>query len=405
MLVAPTALMLQSCCCHVRETVDEEEHIEQPSIMMGVASAGTKAVIDGSDANARLANMVGQCFTGTPATLKQNAGFGVYSYKSTTGNPTILFDNEQVHPDPEYNENSPESTPWTYSPTRFWDMTSNYQFIAYWPYTIVTYTTNSEDKGCVEVETDNNGTHTLTFHNIPNWQQIRDTDGDGDVDADDGTVGIAEETDYMTSTETGYYGEDFPDGIVNFKFHHLLSQLIVKAYYINGSNTATTDGVFINKITLERSGDANDVPALDGKTNFTHVFGATLATAGTITYAESSTILNLAEANARPVAWKNEWVSSPNFAPSVIGRWLMVPHVWNGIKIKVSHKDDNTGYKNSDPIEITLGKQEDDYATLPGKTYIITLIINVANGGITVADIAVRDWLEPQKAIKEVYNW
>ena len=378
-----------SCCRRAKITQQIEDDIP---ITISVSSAGSKAIIND------LSEMIGQCFNNQG--YINGTGFGVYGFKEETSNQSIkLFNNILVYPTDNV------ATAWTYSPTRYWDSNPvvSYQFIAYWPYSSVTYTTNSTVKGCVEVETENNGTHTLTFHNIPNWQQIRDTDGDGDVDVADGTVGIAEEEiDFMTSTETGYYGAEFPDGIVNFKFHHLLSQVVVQAYYINGSNAETPDGVSINKITLQRSGDTDDVPALDGKTNFTQAFTATLATRGTIQYDESSTIL---ENNARPVAWKNEWVSTPNFAPSVIGRWLMVPHVWNGIKIKVSYNVGNGNYNDSTPIEITLGKAENNYATLPDKTYIITLIINVSTGGITVADIAVQDWLEAQKAIKEVYNW
>lgn len=406
MLVAPTALMLQSCCCHVRETVDEEQPIEQSSIMMGVASAGTKAIIDGSDANARLANMVGQCFTGTPATLKQNAGFGVYSYKSISDKSTILFDNTQVYPDPaQYNTDNPASTPWTYSPTRFWDMTASYQFIAYWPYLPDKSKVANEDTDPhVSIPTPANSNavkeseKVLTIYNIPNWQPA--------------AIGM----DVMTSVRVGRYrsitdadGTDFSDqDKVGFMFKHALSQLVVKAYYINGSYEATVGDVHIKEITLERSGSTDDVPDWNGKTSFTQTCAATFATVGEITYAGSCTILDETEANAIPVVWKNEWVSDPDFTPSVIGSWLMVPHKWDGIKIKVSHKDgngNNEQYHYSDQIETTLGKAEDYYVTQPGKTYIITLIINVANGGITVADIAVRNWLEPQKVIHEVYNW
>lgn len=388
------ALCLTASCCHHGKAIDPDDDIP---ISMSVSSTGTKAIVNDLD------GMIGQCFNDQNQYI-EGKGFGVYGYKKESSGTSIkIFDNVPIRPD------SKTTTTWTYSPKRYWDSDPNvsYQFIAYWPrLTDVVSATAPYVSVLPPVSGDHTeGTKVLTIHNVPNWQQIRDTDGDGDVDEADGTQGVLEEIDFMTATESGYYGAEFPDGKVYFKFHHLLSQLIVQAYYINGSNNATEGGVFIKEITLQRSGSTNDVPAFNEHTDFTQPYTATLATVGTITYAESSTILNLAEANARPVAWKNEWVSSPDFAPSVIGRWLMVPHVWNGIKIKVNHKDGGGDYHDSTPIEVTLGKAENYYATLPDKTYIITLIINVSNGGITVADIAVRSWLEAQKAIQEVYNW
>ena len=389
------ALCLTASCCHQEKIAVPENDIP---ISMSVSSTGSKAIVND------LAGMIGQCFD--YQSYINGTGFGVYGYKKENSGQSIkIIDNFLVQPD-----NNSASTTWSYSPKRYWDSDPevSYQFIAYWPH--LTSVASLTAPYVSVPAPDDSGDYTegrkiLTIHNVPNWQQIQDTDNNGLVEDADGTDGVLEETDYMTSTESGYYGTDFPDGKVYFKFHHLLSQLVIQAYYINGSYTETDGDVYIKEITLERSGDTDDVPALDGKTNFTHTYSATLADVGTIQYAESSKILDVTDANKRPVAWKNEWVSDPDFAPSVIGRWLMVPHVWNGIKIKVSHKDGSEDYKDSDPIEITLGKQEDYYATLPNKTYIITLIINVSNGGITVADIAVRSWLEAQKAIHEVYNW
>ena len=378
--------------------------------MVGVASAGTKGIINGNTDADRLGNMVGQCFNGDA--LKENAGFGVYSYKSTPGKSVILFDNTQVYPDPVpyvqcLENNEPESTPWTYSPTRFWDMTASYQFIAYWPYLP---DETSENNPYVSIP-DHPVDHTavteaekvLTIHNIPYWQPA------------------ATGMDVMTSVRVGRYrsitdadGTDFSErDKVGFMFRHVLSNLIIKAYYINGSpnpvgyGTPTTDddGVYINGITLMKSGDTNDIPGKERgnwKADFTHPYTERKATVSTLTYTDQYTLLTGAN---EEVQHKNEWEDDPTFQPAFIGSWLVVPHRWNGIKIGVDYTVGGVAKSSMEkPVPTTLGLESDGYMLQSGKTYTMTLLFDVSNGNVTVHRIGVNDW-SPQDVTHYVYNW
>ena len=398
MLIAPAALTLQSCTYHDKVTIDE-----RPSaIVMGVASAGTKGIVDGDDGDARLANMVGQCFAGNPEARKQDAGFGVYGYKRVGDKSVILFDNTQVYP-----EANSAATAWTYSPTRFWDMTASYQFIGYWPYLPDDMDENNPYVS-VPVPANSNAVteseKTLTIHNIPYWQPA------------------ATGMDVMTSVRVGRYrsiseadGTDFSEQEkVGFMFRHVLSNLVIKAYYINGSpdpvgyGTLTTDddGVYINGITLMKSGDTNDVPGKERgnwKADFTHPYTERkAAVSGTLTYTDQYTLLTGAN---EEVQFKNEWEDDPTFQPAFIGSWLVVPHRWNGIKIGVDYTVGGVAKSSMEkPVPTTLGLESDGYMLQSGKTYTMTLLFDVSNGNVTVHRIGVNDW-SLQDVTHHVYNW
>jgi hypothetical protein len=389
MLVAPAALMQQSCTYHDKVTIDERA---TSPIMVGVASAGTKGIINGNTDADRLGNMVGQCFNGDA--LKENAGFGVYSYKSTPGKSVILFDNTQVYPDANNAQ-----TAWSYSPTRFWDMTASYQFIAYWPY-LPDETSENNPYVSIPDPVDHTAVteaeKVLTIHNIPYWQPA------------------ATGMDVMTSVRVGRYrsitdadGTDFSErDKVGFMFRHVLSNLMIKAYYINGSETPVENGVYIKGITLMKSGDANDVPGKEQdnwKAAFTHHYTDRKANlSGTLEYTDQYALLTSAH---EEVNFKNEWVDNPNFVPNTIGSWLVVPHRWNGIKIGVDYTvggEDKSSMSN--PVPTTLGLESEDYMLQSGKTYTLTLLFDVSNGNVTVYRIGVKDWTV-QDVTHHVYNW
>ena len=404
MLVAPAALMQQSCTYHDKVTIDERA---TSPIMVGVASAGTKGIINGNTDADRLGNMVGQCFNGDA--LKEDAGFGVYSYKSTPGKSVILFDNTQVTP-----EANSAATAWTYSPTRFWDMTASYQFIGYWPYLPdKNQVTDQDSESYVSVPVPDDPTavkeeeKVLIIHNIPYWQPA------------------ATGMDVMTSVRVGRYrsiseadGTDFSEQEkVGFMFRHVLSNLVIKAYYINGSpkpvgyGTPATDddGVYINGITLMKSDDSDaegDVPGKERgnwKADFTHPYTERkAAVSGTLTYTDQYTLLTGAN---EEVQFKNEWEDDPTFQPAFIGSWLVVPHRWIGIKIGVDYTVGGVAKSSMEkPVPTTLGLESDGYMLQSGKTYTMTLLFDVSNGNVTVHRIGVNDW-SPQDVTHHVYNW
>ena len=398
-LTVSAATMLQSCTYHDKETINERS-----SIVMGVASAATKAIVDGNSDADRLGNMVSQCFVGNTETLKENAGFGVYGYKRILEKSTILFDNTRVYP-----EQSTWNTAWDYSPTRFWDLTASYQFIAYWPYlpdeaSLTGPYVSIPDPDPANPTAVTEDEKELTIHNIPYWQHA-DT-----------------AMDVMTSVRVGRYrsitdadGTDFSErDKVGFMFRHVLSNLVIKAYYINGTpdsvghatpDDKTDDGVYIKDITFMES-DASDDVFGNGKADFTHLYTdrkASLSSETPLVYTDDPFAL-LTGARKR-VEFKNEWVDDPNFVPSTIGSWLVVPHRWNGIKIGVNYTVGGVDKSSmSKPVATTLGVESENYMLQAGKTYTLTLLFDVSNGNVIVHNIGVNEWAV-QDVTYYVYNW
>ena len=122
------------------------------------------------------------------ATL-QSTAIGVYAYKKlANGTQTLVFDNTQL----TYDANKG----WDYSPTKYWDRTAYYSFVAFSPYTATHSYKN----------------HTLTISNIPYWQVIDDN-----------------EVDYIVANSHGsaesYLSTDSKS--VPLAFSHILSQLVI----------------------------------------------------------------------------------------------------------------------------------------------------------------------------------
>ena len=400
LLTALSALMLQSCTYHDKIVINERHEI-----VIGVASAGTKSIIDNEDGSERLADMVKQCFNGN-GTLKENAGFGVFGFKKVIETSSLLFENQLVHPDPtSYTANTehPEYTDWVYSPLRFWDLTASYQFIGYWPYkpdtTIVTFHVTSVDQDIYSPVEDED--KEIVLHHIPNWQPI------------DGT-----EQDIMTATSVGRYNPDYSFfGSVRMSFHHVLSQLVIKAYYIGAYlDSTTTGGVVVQGIKLYASKDANenylDSVLINGTTDFKQRYyddKPVLLTKSMDADADAIDMGRMYELwydeNFKDtIAYKNELEDDPDFEPTMVKRWLMVPHRWKDLGLSVAFSMGATKYQFSEPVPVTLGAVHDDYYTLPGKTYIITLLIDSSDGAVTVQSIAVKNWVT-HDVTRELYNW
>lgn len=116
-------------------------------------------------------------------------GFGVYGDKTVgTSSPQLVFENIRVF-----------GTSWGYEPTKYWDRTAAYRFVAYapWPESVTSY--SSADK-------------TLTIKDILRWQEVNS-------DVKDYLVATSANT---AETYISAYG-----GTVSLEFKHILAQLTV----------------------------------------------------------------------------------------------------------------------------------------------------------------------------------
>ena len=400
-LTVSAATLLQSCTFHEKETINE-----RIPMGIGVEEAGTKAIVEGETASERMSAMVSQCFDG--AELKENAGFGMYGFKKVSETSTQLFDNTLIYPD----QNSPATT-WSYSPLRFWDLTASYQFIAYWPYREATSGNGFHVTSMAPARPDpiEDQHKEIRLHHVPNWQMVNDT-----------------VKDIMTATTVGRYNPDFSFfGSVRMSFRHILSQLVIKAYYIGTKIGDEQGGVVIEGIKLIKSGDivlvdnqGNEildnenqqqifqVQVLgDGTTEFSQRYDDERAVSGSVDddLADEYQLPWNAPENNRMIAFKDELDPESFEGPTTVNRWLMVPHKWQEINLEVTYKiGTEANSKISAPVPVTLGAQFDNYVTLPGKKYVITLLIDTSNGGLTVGSVGVETWTT-HNVQREFYNW
>lgn len=393
-------MMLHSCCKH---------HDDDPAISMSVSQTGTKAMIDNQDNAVRIKQMMRDSYDENGL---RTGGFGVHGFKTVNQTATKLFDNMRVYPNISLNVNSkpdlaafPDNTGWTYQPTRYWDRNpaASYQLLAYWPYMPSEPDANDATKPYATSPTKqeltaNYDNKELTLHNIPNWQTV----SIGNNLQDD-------VCDYMTANRRGKYADDFSTGTVSFSFSHLLSQLIIKAYYI-GIDKESNGGVIVKGFTLHKSG-ADDQVLGAGTTDFKQRYND--ARARQVTIADDGQGVNIADmvdeykffdySTGISIPYDNELDDTPA-APVVIGSWLFIPHKWQNLVLTVTRKVGADNDSESGPAQITLGADRDQYKTLAGKTYTVTLMFDTSSGGLVVASIDVQNWTE-QKAIREVYNW
>jgi len=394
--------LLDSCCKHHSSDDDTP-------IVMNVSQTGTKAMIDNPDNQVRIKQMMRDSYD---ANGLRTGGFGVHGFKTVNQTASKLFDNMRVYPNISLNVNSkpdlaafPDNTGWTYQPTRYWDRNpaASYQFLAYWPYLPSEPDANDATKPYATSPTKqeltaNYDNKELTLHNIPNWQTV----SIGNNLQDD-------VCDYMTANRRGIYASDFSTGIVSFSFNHLLSQLIIKAYYI-GIDKTSSGGVIVKGFTMHKSG-ADDQVLGAGTTDFKQRYDD--AKARQVTIADDGQGVNIADmvdeykffdySTGISIPYDNELDDTPA-APVVIGSWLFIPHKWQDLVLTVTRKVGADNDSESGPAQITLGSDRDQYKTLAGKTYTVTLMFDTSSGGLVVASIDVQNWTE-QKAIREVYNW
>lgn len=142
-------------------------------------------------------------------------GFGVYGDKTVgTSSRQLVFDNIKV------------SGPlWDYKPTKYWDRTAAYRFVAYAPWTASGTSYNPENKK-------------LTIENLPQWQKI-----DGN------------EIDYLVATSAGT-AEQYLNGTVNLEFKHILAQLTVNIAKVSPAADYKVNGLWFESVP---TGDCNCV--------------------------------------------------------------------------------------------------------------------------------------------------
>lgn len=138
-------------------------------------------------------------------------GFGVYGDKTVgTSFPQLVFENIKV-----------SGTSWGYEPTKYWDRTAAYRFVAYAPWPVSGTSYSSVDK-------------TLTINGIPQWKKI-----DGD------------EIDYLVATSAGtaeQYLSQPTNGTVNLEFKHILAQLTVNIAKVSPAADYTVTGLSFESV-------------------------------------------------------------------------------------------------------------------------------------------------------------
>lgn len=430
------AIVLMALCiatsCSQNHTVTTYD--DGPEIVLGAAFTGTKGTVSTTG------DMIDQCYEpGENGALKPGTGFGVYGFKTVreeTKHPA-LFDNTLVYP--KYQTRPPSITTswnWTYQPLRHWDLTASYQFLAYWPWR-PSVDENAEGFNRAShpgpyVAFDDPGM-TMYLRNVPNWQEV-----DGSED------------DYMTAMRHGSYGVQFPSGVVTMRFEHLLSKLVIKAYYMGKDLETKKDdqddvdggGVVINGIMLGKSdagdqvlggvvindtifgkSDVDDQDWSTGSTDFMQNCNDDIASqdtgpgANTIDMADSCMLLYKA---SRRAVFKNEetgefmkWDAEGDSVkiesgPALIGSWLMVPHLWKDLKLSVLYSMGGnavvSNFAASTPVPVTIAEENYEYMTQPGKIYTITLVLDSSGNGLTVVSVAVGNWTTHDVS-REVYNW
>ena len=391
-----SVLPILSSCSRSHDEMSVQQ-VEDLKIKMD-CSVGTKAVVNNKE------GLISQM------RADGGKGFGIVGFKMVQDlndpeqvETTRLFDNFEVKPVDDQGDN------WVYSPVRYWDKRSyvSYQFVGYWP-KLGNQANSDASKSDPYVEiTDNN--KTLTIRNIPNWQRVNGT-----------------EIDFLTTTREGRYA-DFNADKVNLTFSHLLSKFTIKAYYIGplvDDDNHPDYGVRIKKITLKSPGE-NDKNVLDGVINTDNSTPASTDFKRSTTDLLATQVTKQEDENANTIDMVNSYVllkeeyikigykdelddeNNVNFVPTTVAQWLMVPHVWRDVQFEIDFEvktSAGTQAKTQESAPVTIGAEHDDYATLPGHSYAVTLYFDVSNSGLKVETVAVENWTVHDVS-REFYNW
>ena len=275
------------------------------------------------------------------ATL-QSTTIGVYAYKElVNGNKTMVFDNTQL----TYKANKG----WDYSPTKYWDRTANYSFVAFSPYKA----TNRYD----------NDNHTLTISDIPYWQVI-----DDDV------------VDYLVANSSGsaesYLSSDSKS--VNFNFSHILSQLVINV--VKDGNLTNTE-YKVKKI------EYINVP--EGGEKATYAYSSSTSVFSEISIISSSSSVSMLEQDKDVTLDKaDNIISLPH---------LVVPFTLTDskqVQVKVTYTV--AGTERNKTVDTGITQLE------AGKRYELTLTFK---GAEIVPELEVENWNDVPVDEDPKYNW
>ena len=270
----------------------------------------------------------------------QDPGFGVYGDKTVgTSSPQLVFDNIKV-----------SGTRWDYEPTKYWDRTAAYRFVAYAPWP------ESES-----VTLYNSGNKQLTIEHIPQWQEVNS-------DVKDYLVATSANT---AETYISAYG-----GTVSLAFQHILAQLTVSVYKIS----PTTDYT-INSLSIT-SEDGVPITA-DRRYIYDADTPASTAFSTPTTYG-SQTLLSTDK--------------SVGTTPTELSRHLVVPfNLGTGKNMALQLAYTVAGTKKTADVPIGISQFDSN------SSYVFNLCFEAGNS-IKVSVVEVKGW-ETIEVTDEVYNW
>lgn len=261
-------------------------------------------------------------------------GFGVYGDKTvgtSSPSPQLVFENIKV-----------SGTSWDYKPTKYWDRTAAYRFVAYAPWTASGTSYSSVDK-------------TLTIEDIPQWRKI------------DGS-----EIDYLVATSAGtaeQYLSQPTNGMVNLEFKHILAQLTVNISKVSDAADYTVTGLSFVSVPTGTCQCVYD--SSNGSLDFS---GSTDG---------------------------NQELLSGDFtvdtSPKTLAHYLVAPfNLGTDLNLQLSYTLGSSEPKTV-PVPLGITKFESNHS------YVFNLLFE-AGGNISVSVTEVKNW-ETIEVTDDVYNW
>lgn len=263
-------------------------------------------------------------------------GFGVYGDKTvgtSSPSPQLVFENIMV-----------SGTLWDYKPTKYWDRTAAYRFVAYAPWA---ESGTSYDAAIKQ----------LTINGIPQWKKI------------DGS-----EKDYLVATSAGtaeHYLSQPTNGTVNLKFKHILAQLTVNIAKVSAAN------YIVKGLSFESVPTGNCTCYYDSSNESLSFIGGS-----TLGYQE---------------------LFSGDFddfetSPKTLARYLVAPFDLGSTELELSLKYSlgSSGPKTV-PVPLGITKFESNHS------YVFNLRFE-AGSNISVSVTEVKNW-ETIEVTDDVYNW
>lgn len=260
-------------------------------------------------------------------------GFGVYGDKTVgKSSPQLVFDNIKV-----------SGTPWDYKPTKYWDRTAAYRFVAYapWPESVTSYNPKNKE---------------LTIEHIPQWQEVNS-------DVKDYLVATSANT---AETYISAYG-----GTVSLKFKHILAQLTVTIAKVSPAANYVVKGLsFVS------------VPTGDDCT---------------CSYDSSNESLDFSGSTPGNQELFSGVFDDVDTSPQTLAHYLVAPfNLGAETKLYLTYSLGSSGPKTV-PVPLGITKFESNHS------YVFNLRFE-AGSNISVSVTEVKNW-ETSEVTDDVYNW